>query len=102
MSVNVATAIILAFGLIFWPWCIYRSRGRFVKVDLLDRTAGALFGTAVRLALLVLTAGLAYAFPTGAADLAGGVFLVWTISRVNTVARCARERGEWARGTDRR
>jgi hypothetical protein len=38
---------------IFWPWRIYRSRGRFIKVDLLDRTAGALFGTAIRLALIV-------------------------------------------------
>jgi hypothetical protein len=41
MLVNVATAITL---LIFWPWRIYRSRGRFIKVDLLDRTAGAFFG----------------------------------------------------------
>jgi hypothetical protein len=102
MSVNVATAITLVFGLVFWPWRIYRSRGRFIKVDLLDRTAGALFGTAIRLALLVLIAALAYAYPMGAAVLAGVVFLVWMISRVNTIARSARERGEWARGTDRR
>jgi hypothetical protein len=53
MSVNIAAGITLAFGLVFWPWRIYRSRGRFVKVDLLDRTAGALFGAAIRLALLV-------------------------------------------------
>jgi hypothetical protein len=102
MLVNVATAITPAFGLIFWPWRIYRSRGRFIEVDLLNRTAGALFGTAARLTLLVLIAGLAYAFPLGAAVLAGGVFLFWMISRVNTIARSARERGEWARGTDRR
>jgi hypothetical protein len=102
MSVSAAAAITLSFGLVFWPWCIYRSRAQFIKADLPDRTAGALFGAAVRLALLVLIAGLAYAFPMGAAVLAGGVFLVWMISRVNTVARSARERGEWARGTDRR
>jgi hypothetical protein len=68
--VHVATAITLAFGLILWPWWIYRSRSRSIKVDLLYRTSGALFGSAVRLVLIVCIAGLAYAFPMAAAVLA--------------------------------
>jgi hypothetical protein len=60
-------------------------------------TAAGLLGVALFLGTAALMIVLAFVYPMAAVALGAAAFLIWLISRVNTIATAARERGEWAR-----